>query len=185
MGKFNYEEETRNDYLISKQMKKIWAIQLELVNKVLDVCKRNNLTIFADGGTLLGVIRHGGYIPWDDDIDLAMKREDYNKLCEIADKEFDDLYFFQSEETDPGSVRGHVQIRKSDTTAILNSERNMNCRFNQGIFIDIIPLDAIPNNEFIRKIYLRRLNKKKQNSIKFRNLTQCYRNEKEIGRAHV
>ena len=149
-------EENRNGYLVTKKMKEVWAIELDLLNKFLQVCKKYNLEYFAESGTLLGAIRHKGFIPWDDDIDIVMFREDYIKLCEVAEKEFHNPYFFQTEFTDPGSVRGHIQIRNSLTTGIRNVEFNEECRFNQGIFIDIFPMDKIPNNsnkvDFFRRL---------------------------------
>lgn len=143
----NQEEEVRNGYVISREMKKIWAIQIKMVTKVLEVCKKYNLRIWADGGTLLGTVRERGYIPWDDDIDLVMMREDYNKLLKIATKEFDDPYFFQCAYTDKLYPRGHSQIRYKGTTAILPHE--INCKFNQGIFIDIFVYDYLPKDKHI------------------------------------
>lgn len=136
------EEEERCGYTISKEMKKVWAVELDLLAELDSVCKKNNLQYYATGGTLLGAVRHQGYIPWDDDIDLMMHREDYEKLCEIAPQEFRHPYFFQTEYTDPGSLRGHAQLRNSDTTGMLEWEAN-NTPINQGIFIDIFPLDVI------------------------------------------
>ena len=136
----NLEEETRKGYTISKKMKSIWNIQMKMVKKVLTVCKKYNLKIWADGGTLLGTVREHGYIPWDDDVDLVMLREDYNKLLEIAPKEFKDPYFFQCAYTDKFYPRGHSQIRYNGTTAILPTE--INCKFNQSIFIDIFVLKS-------------------------------------------
>jgi len=142
-----YQEETRLGYTVSIQMKKVWAIELDLLSKILDVCKKHEIKIYASGGTLLGAIRHNGFIPWDDDIDLMMFREDYVKLCEVAETEFEYPYFFQTNETDPGSLRGHAQLRNSETTGILMKEKEWNFQFNQGIFIDIFPLDSVlPDN---------------------------------------
>ena len=138
------DEETREGYKISSQMKKVWSIQLTLLKKVLEVCEKYNLKIWAEGGTLLGTIRHKGYIPWDDDIDLVMFREDYDKLNEIATKEFKYPYFLQSSKTEKKFHRGHIQVRMSNTAAILPNDIMQN--FNQGIFIDIFVLDAIPND---------------------------------------
>ena len=137
-------EETREGYKISSQMKKVWSIQLTLLKKVLDVCDKYNLKIWAEGGTLLGTIRHKGYIPWDDDIDLVMLRDDYDKLNEVAIKEFKYPYFLQSSKTEKRFHRGHIQVRMSNTAAILPYDIMQN--FNQGIFIDIFVLDAIPND---------------------------------------
>ena len=93
---FSFEEETRQNYLISKEMKQVWACELDLLKKLLQVCEKYNLKCWADAGTLIGAIRDHGFIPWDDDIDVAMLREDYDKLVSIADKEFAHPYFFQT-----------------------------------------------------------------------------------------
>ena len=140
-------EETRCDYLVSKEMKEIWAVELDLLSELDRVCTKYNLKYFASGGTLLGAIRHHGFIPWDDDIDLAMARKDYEKLCEVAPKEFVHPYFFQTEYTDPGSLRGHAQLRNSLTTGILKDEYPLRKKINQGIFIDIFPLDGVPDEQ--------------------------------------
>lgn len=141
-----FEDEIRCQYKVNSKMKQVWAVELDLLKKLLDVCKQYNIKIFASGGTLLGAIRHKGMIPWDDDIDMMMFREDYNKLCNIASKEFTYPYFFQTEYTDPGSLRGHAQLRNSETTAILLEEATF---FNQGIFIDIFPLDSVIDDEIL------------------------------------
>lgn len=139
------EDETRNQYFVSRNRKEVWAIELDLFAKLIEVCKKYNITYFADSGTLLGAARHKGFIPWDDDIDVAMLRNDYDRFCEIAEMEFEFPYFFQTEKTDPGSARKHAQIRNSLTTGILKEELPYNYSFNQGIFIDVFPLDNLPS----------------------------------------
>lgn len=141
------KEEILCDYFVSQEMKKIWAVELDLLSEFDRVCTKHNIKYFASGGTLLGAIRHRGFIPWDDDIDLAMARKDYEKLCEVAPKEFAHPYFFQTEYTDPGSLRGHAQLRNSTTTGILKSEYPLKKKINQGIFIDIFPLDGVPDEQ--------------------------------------
>lgn len=141
-----FEEEVRSGYLVSAKMKKIWAVELDLLNELLNVCNKYGLSIYANGGTILGAVRHKGMIPWDDDIDMMMPRKDYEKLCSIALSEFKYPYFFQTEDTDPGSYRGHAQFRNSKTTAILESEYVYKRKMNQGIFIDIFPLDNVPDS---------------------------------------
>ena len=137
------------DFEVSPQMKRVWSIELDLLQILLSVCKKYNLKIYASGGTMLGAVRHQGFIPWDDDIDMMIMRDDYEKLCIIAPHEFKNPDFFQTEESDPGSLRGHAQLRNSNTTAILEIEKNKNCKFNQGIFIDIFPLDSVIENKFL------------------------------------
>lgn len=77
------QEETRCDFVISSMMKRAWAVQMEVLSIVAALCKKNGLQYFAEAGTLLGAVRHQGFIPWDDDIDIALKREDYNELIRI------------------------------------------------------------------------------------------------------
>ncbi len=144
-----FKEELRSNYLVSTPMKKVWSVELDLLQNLLTVCDKYNLKIYASGGTMLGAVRHQGFIPWDDDIDMMMMREDYEKLCAIAPKEFESPYFFQTEDSDPGSLRGHAQLRNSDTTAILEIERGRKYTFNQGIFIDIFPLDSVVDNKVL------------------------------------
>ncbi|MBP5507983.1 MAG: LicD family protein [Prevotella sp.] len=140
----NMQEESRNGYVVSEKMKKVWALQLQLVKKLLEVCEKYNLRVWAEGGTLLGTIREKGYIPWDDDIDMAMLRPDYDKFQEVAAKEFPEPYFIQNGYTDY-YFNGITKIRIDGTAAIL-AHQHVNFIRHQGIFIDIFPLDALPDN---------------------------------------
>ncbi len=145
MQTFNTQPEIRNGFHISAKRKRLWQIEIELLQDLLEVCQRNNLRIWVEGGTLLGAVRHKGYIPWDDDIDTIMPREDYNKLVKIADKEFKHPHFLQTAYSDTHYFRGHAQLRNSNTTGALPGEIFRD--FNQGIFIDIFPLDDTPKSE--------------------------------------
>lgn len=144
------DEEIRCGYKVSHKMKEVWAIELDLLNELLQVCDKYKIEIFANGGTMLGAARHQGFIPWDDDIDTMLTRVEYNKLCSVAEKEFTYPYFFQTEYTDPGSLRGHAQLRRIDTTGALKTEVKRK-DINQGIFIDIFPLDLLPNEKAFSK----------------------------------
>lgn len=155
---FFYEEE-RCGYRITAQMKKVWAVELDLLNEFARVCKKYDISFYITGGTLLGAVRHQGMIPWDDDVDVMVFRKDYDKLCEIGSKEFLHPYFFQTEEVDKGSLRGHIQLRNSETTGILRSEYTPQRKFNQGIFIDVFPLDNVPDDASERERHLKNMAK--------------------------
>lgn len=146
----DFLEEEPREIRVSSDVKKIWAVELDLLVKFDEVCRRNGIQYFIDGGTLLGAVRHNGFIPWDDDIDVCMFRKEYEKLEAIADKEFKEPYFWQTFKTDLHSARGHGALRNSRTTAISKSDlvngRTIR-KFNQGICLDVFPLDNIPDSE--------------------------------------
>ena len=141
----NLDEEVRKGYTISAEMKKVWKIQLDLLKMLLQVCEQHQLRIWVEGGTLLGAVREQGYIPWDDDIDMAMLREDYDKLVEVAPQAFKHPFFFQCGYTERIYPRGHAQLRMDGTTAILPHPAFLDT--HQGIFIDIFPYDYMPDGK--------------------------------------
>ncbi len=151
------ESEERKGYVVSAKMKKVWQVQLTLVEKLLEVCEKHHLKIWADGGTLLGTVRESGFIPWDDDIDMAMLRPDYDKLVEISAKEFTSPFFFQCGYSEKVYPFGHSQLRMDGTTAILNGTNLLPLKIHQGIFIDIFPYDAEPDDvcEYEKLVVLR------------------------------
>lgn len=138
--------EVRDNHFISREKKEIWAIQLDMLYQVQRICEKYNIRWFADGGTLLGAIRHGGFIPWDDDIDIAMLPEDYDKFNKVAMRELKYPYFLQTDWTDD-VYYCHTKLRRTDTTAILSKDASAKFEFNQGIFIDIFPMDFVPTND--------------------------------------
>jgi lipopolysaccharide cholinephosphotransferase len=129
---------------IMAELKDIWAVELDLLRVFLQYCERHGLRCWVEGGTLLGAVRHKGFIPWDDDVDLAMPREDYDRMCRIGNEGLEEPYFLQTAYSDTDYHRGHAQFRRSDTAAIRPSDCYQ--PFNQGIFIDIFPLDAAPDD---------------------------------------
>lgn len=137
-----FREEVRCGHVVTAKVKRIWAVELGMLYRFAQVCERHGLRWYAMGGTLLGAVRHKGFIPWDDDIDLIMPRKDYDRLLEIGTEEFAAPYFFQSPETERGFFRTHVQIRDSRTTGAIRQDCNRD--INRGIFMDIFPLDEVP-----------------------------------------
>lgn len=141
--------EERCEYKISGKMKCVWAREIDLLLHFISVCEQNNLRYWAGFGTLLGAVRHKGFIPWDDDMDVWMPREDYNRFISVADKAFRPPYFFQTTLSDNDYYGAFIRLRNSDTTCVSLSKNN-NC--NNGIYIDICPLDGLSSNAFIQKM---------------------------------
>lgn len=162
-------EETRCDYTISTEMKKVWAVELDLLYKLQQICTKYGIEYYADGGTLLGCARHKGFIPWDDDIDIAMTRENYTKFCQAAKKECQYPYFLQTEESEPGTVYGYAKLCNSDTAMILKCFEGRNFKYNQGICIDIFPQDKIPEDAVEQKAFLSNLEELRAKGKQFRN----------------
>lgn len=153
-----YDSEIINGYFVSREKKELWAIELDMLAKLQKVCDKHKINWWVDAGTLLGAVRHNGFIPWDDDIDVVMLRQDYDRFLEECSGEFTGNYFLQNEKTDT-SVYCHTKLRRTDTTCILAHDVPAGFDFNQGIFIDIFVLDYVPNdedeyNKFINHIWL-------------------------------
>ena len=139
-----FDEELKCGFLISKERKKIWAVLLDLLIKFDSVCKKHNLSYCFTDGSLLGAVRHKGFIPWDDDLDVSMPRADYEKLQSL-DYEFDNPYFLQTPYTDKGYFYSFVKIRNKNTTGL--SKAFMYQGFNDGLFLDVFPLDEVDNDK--------------------------------------
>ena len=130
-------------YKTTEKQKQVWKVELGMLDVVDAICKKHNLKYFALHGTLLGAVRHKGFIPWDDDLDIGMLREDYDKFLEVAKAELPEHLFLQTMFTESDVFySGITRIRDSRTTAI--EERDLNHVSNKGIWIDILPLDYSP-----------------------------------------
>lgn len=124
------------------KLQKLHEVELEILNKIDEICKKYNLSFQLSGGTLLGAVRHKGFIPWDDDIDLTMVREDYDKFIQVAPKELGNEYFLQCYDTDD-CYFPFIKIRKNNTIFNENLIAHLDC--HKGIFVDIFPFERIDN----------------------------------------
>ena len=122
---------------------------LSILKEFISICKDNNLTYYALGGTLLGAVRHKGFIPWDDDIDIGMPREDYEKFKKIASNALSDNYKFLSEDT--SNYKKAFSVIRDDSTKIIMNYSNE--EQEESLWIDIFPLDGMPSNPLKKKYH--------------------------------
>ena len=120
-------------------LRKLQLTEVEILNEIDKICKDNSIEYFLIGGTLLGAIRHKGFIPWDDDIDIVMPRSDYEKFIKICKTQLADDYMLQSYRTFANHFFSYMKIRKKDTVFLEKSVAHMD--MHHGIFVDIFPLD--------------------------------------------
>ena len=150
------KEEIRNEFSVTNERKKIWMIELDLLFEIIRICEKYNINYYLAGGCILGAVRHKGFIPWDDDIDVSMFREDYEKFCKVCPSEIQDPYFLRSTETENNCWLSAAKLCNSNTTGIRKRDIGKS-GINKGIFVDIIPMDYVDNNPIIRKIIFRRV----------------------------
>lgn len=136
--------ETRDEFFVSEQRKKLWAVMIDLFFELQKMCVKYDLKLYASGGTLLGAVRHKGFIPWDDDMDFWMMREDYKELQKHAN-EFEHPYFLQSPYTDKGHYFSAIKLRNSNTSDV--SDIFAFEDWNMGVAIDIFPIDSYISEE--------------------------------------
>lgn len=125
-------------------MNDLQKVELDLLQHFIEACEKLELPYFLVCGSALGAMRHGGFIPWDDDLDVGMYREDYNKFMEQAPAILPEGYFLQNYKTDPAYPNVFGKLRNSNTTYIEKTVANLN--MNHGIYIDIFPLDGYPRD---------------------------------------
>lgn len=128
-------------------LRPLWDAILNIYKAFAEVCDRNGLRYYATGGTALGAMRHGGFIPWDDDFDLVMPRPDYIKFMEICHKELPTHYEAIDFRHDSSYPYCFGKVRDNRKKIIEEVSEASNLNLDQGIFIDVIPIDGMPKAE--------------------------------------
>lgn len=129
----------------SVELKKLQDTEFEILKKLDAFCRKKGIAYSLYAGTLLGAVRHNGFIPWDDDIDIAMTREEYSKFCDAIIKEPIEGLFLENYETDMTCGTCHAKIRKANTLLLQNGENEK--RGHHEIWVDIFPLDKVSRNK--------------------------------------
>jgi len=136
-----------------KILREAQLIMLEMLVEFDTICKKHNLQYWLDSGTLLGAVRHQGFIPWDDDIDLSMPLEDYLKFQEIAQDELSDNIFFQTSTTDKNFKFDYIKLRSNKAKIVEFHEKDREVGYHQGVFVDIFPMLTLPHSDFYYNYY--------------------------------
>lgn len=138
--------------LDNNSLRKLQLIELEILIEIDRICKKNHINYSLTGGTLLGAVRHGGFIPWDDDADISMLRSEYQKFQEACKKDLDvNRFYFQDIENTKGYRWGYAKIRRRNSIFLRENQEDM--PYDQGIFVDIFPRDGVPDGVISQKIH--------------------------------
>lgn len=146
-------EELRDGFWVSVETKAVWGVLLDMLEILMKVCEKHGLRFFMAGGSMLGAARHNGFIPWDDDIDVAMPRKDYNKLKKVLANELPDHLVVQLMGQGDDSYWPFIKIRNCNTAGVFTYHTDHHMRHNMGMFLDILPIDGVPQGRLARRIF--------------------------------
>lgn len=144
------EVEIRCEFKVEKWRKKLWLVELELLDVFIELCDKYKINYFFIAGSALGVVRHSGFIPWDDDIDIGMLRTDFNKFLSIPKEEFPSDVFLSTGTNEQKRFDSLVRLRNSNSTGVIGYEIEKDC--NKGVFIELYPFDRVPDNKVLRYV---------------------------------
>ena len=120
--------------LDDKQLRQLQLIELEMLLEVDRICRKNQINYTITGGTLLGAVRHKGFIPWDDDADVALLRDEYERFCDACEKDLDkEKFFLQNWETDKNFNSGYAKLRRNNTHYVRVGQVKM--KYHNGIYM--------------------------------------------------
>ena len=135
-----------------EDLRKLHLIELELLLELDRICRKHRIRYFISCGTLLGAIRHGGFIPWDDDLDTFLTRKEYERFCKVCETELDHKKFFlQNDRTDKEYRWGYGKLRRKGTEYIRAGQEAIKCF--SGVSIDLFVMDNMPNTPLFRTIH--------------------------------
>lgn len=129
-----------------EELKKIQSLELEILKEVIRVCEQTKIEYFLIGGSALGAVRHNGFIPWDDDIDIGMTRDNYDRFLKEAPSFLSEKYELQSPYNGKHNPYPYSKVRMNGTI-FMEYANHRNKRMNHGVYIDIFPFDMVPDDE--------------------------------------
>lgn len=126
------------------ELRRLQLIELDMLKEFDRVCRKHGIKYTMDGGTMLGAVRHQGFIPWDDDADVGMLREEYEKFKRVAGELDPKICWFQDHDTDPEYRWGYGKLRRTGTEFVRVGQEHLKCR--TGVFVDVFPFDDAPRS---------------------------------------
>lgn len=137
---------------MDKKLRQLQLTELEILKEIDRFCKNNNIAYSLYAGTLIGAVRHKGFIPWDDDLDICMSRAEYNRFLDLWEKNPPKGYVLQNKDNSPSFSQSFSKVRKDHTTFLQQGETPGD--YHTGIFVDVFPIDRIPKGWFARQIFI-------------------------------
>ena len=139
-------------YISNDELRKVQLVLLEILVEIDRVCRKNNIVYYITSGTMLGAVRHKGFIPWDDDADVSIQRNEYNRFVDACKTDLDSTRFYlQDHNNTPGYRWGYGKLRRKGSQYVRMGQEHM--PYEQGIFVDLFPIDHAPNNYILRALH--------------------------------